>query len=157
MDCGPPGSPVHGISQARILEWVAIAFCIHFFLILLCLSLVLKYEVCRVRGTESWVQPLWAPPTFPIAVTAVVLTLRPKGLGKRRRRCRSSFFPDSVTWQRMGRCGLSACQGPPASEHEQVKGQSWCFKDAQVWFLCILWLEKETQKWRRKRRWQVFR
>ena len=24
MDCSPPGSPVHGISQARTLEWVAI-------------------------------------------------------------------------------------------------------------------------------------
>ena len=26
MDCSPPGSPVHGISQGRILEWVAIFF-----------------------------------------------------------------------------------------------------------------------------------
>ena len=26
MDCGLPGSSVHGISQARILEWVAISF-----------------------------------------------------------------------------------------------------------------------------------
>ena len=26
MDCSPPGSLVHGISQARILEWVAISF-----------------------------------------------------------------------------------------------------------------------------------
>ena len=26
MDCGPPGSSVHGILQARILEWVAISF-----------------------------------------------------------------------------------------------------------------------------------
>ena len=26
MDCSPPGSPVRGISQARILEWVAISF-----------------------------------------------------------------------------------------------------------------------------------
>ena len=26
MDCSPPGSSVHGISQARILEWVAISF-----------------------------------------------------------------------------------------------------------------------------------
>ena len=26
MDCSPPGSSVHGIFQARILEWVAIAF-----------------------------------------------------------------------------------------------------------------------------------
>ena len=25
MDCSPPGSSVHGILQARILEWVAIA------------------------------------------------------------------------------------------------------------------------------------
>ena len=24
MECSPPGSSVHGISQARILEWVAI-------------------------------------------------------------------------------------------------------------------------------------
>ena len=27
MDCSPPGSSVQGISQARILEWVAISFC----------------------------------------------------------------------------------------------------------------------------------
>ena len=26
IDCGPPGSSVHGILQARILEWVAISF-----------------------------------------------------------------------------------------------------------------------------------
>ena len=26
MDCSSPGSSVHGISQARILEWVAISF-----------------------------------------------------------------------------------------------------------------------------------
>ena len=24
VDCGPPGSSVHGILQARLLEWVAI-------------------------------------------------------------------------------------------------------------------------------------
>ena len=26
MDCSPPGSSVHGIYQARILEWIAISF-----------------------------------------------------------------------------------------------------------------------------------
>ena len=26
MDCSPPGSSVHGVSQARILEWVATSF-----------------------------------------------------------------------------------------------------------------------------------
>ena len=29
MDCSPPGCPVHGIFQARVLEWVAIASSIH--------------------------------------------------------------------------------------------------------------------------------
>ena len=24
MNCSQPGSPVHGISQARILEWIAV-------------------------------------------------------------------------------------------------------------------------------------
>ena len=28
MDCSPPGSSVHGIFQARLLEWGAIAFSI---------------------------------------------------------------------------------------------------------------------------------
>ena len=26
MDCSPPGSSIHGICQARVLEWAAIAF-----------------------------------------------------------------------------------------------------------------------------------
>ena len=26
IDCSPPGSSVHGIFQARILEWVAISY-----------------------------------------------------------------------------------------------------------------------------------
>jgi len=26
MDCSPPGSSIHGILQARVLEWVAFAF-----------------------------------------------------------------------------------------------------------------------------------
>ena len=37
MDCSPPGSSVHGIFQARVLEWGAIAFSVrkdkdHYFL-----------------------------------------------------------------------------------------------------------------------------
>ena len=31
MDCSPPGSSVHGIFQARVLEWGAITFSIHLF------------------------------------------------------------------------------------------------------------------------------
>ena len=29
MDCNPPGSSIHGIFQARVLEWGAIAFSGH--------------------------------------------------------------------------------------------------------------------------------
>ena len=32
MGCSPPGSSVHGIFQARVLEWVAIAFSIYILL-----------------------------------------------------------------------------------------------------------------------------
>jgi len=28
IDCNPPGSSVHGILQAKVLEWVAISFTI---------------------------------------------------------------------------------------------------------------------------------
>ena len=31
MDCSPPGSSIHGIFQARVLEWGAIAFSVFFF------------------------------------------------------------------------------------------------------------------------------
>ena len=30
MDCSPPGSSIHGIFQARVLEWGAIAFSDHY-------------------------------------------------------------------------------------------------------------------------------
>ena len=29
MDCSPPGSSIHGIFQARVLEWGAIAFSVN--------------------------------------------------------------------------------------------------------------------------------
>ena len=39
MDCSLPGSSVHGILQARVLEWVAIAFSGELTLLLLLLLL----------------------------------------------------------------------------------------------------------------------
>ena len=41
MDCSPPGSFVHGIFQARVLEWGAIAF-----------SLQLIYSVAFDSGVQ---------------------------------------------------------------------------------------------------------
>ena len=64
VDCSPPGSSIHGILQARILEWVAISFsrgsspprdrtqvsrisCRHF-------NLWATREAPRSRGKEQW-------------------------------------------------------------------------------------------------------
>ena len=57
MDCSPPGSPIHGIFQARVLEWVAIAFS-KMNILLLLLSHFSRVRLCNpVDGS---------PPAFPI-------------------------------------------------------------------------------------------
>ena len=56
MDCSPPGSSIHGIFQARVLEWVAIALSmspsshmklnsIFFSIVLLMLSFVIVVQL----------------------------------------------------------------------------------------------------------------
>ena len=47
MDCSLPGSPVHGIFQARVLEWGAIAFSVSFF------SFIQFYCPSRVQLTSN--------------------------------------------------------------------------------------------------------
>ena len=47
MDCSLPGSSAHGIFQARVLEWVAIAFSKHD---------LYKYRIIRARGVEGTTQ-----------------------------------------------------------------------------------------------------
>ena len=50
MDCGPPGSSTHGIFQARVLEWDAIAFsdrCIYVYVYINANIIILAY----IRGT----------------------------------------------------------------------------------------------------------
>ena len=47
MDCSLPGSSVHGISQARVLEWGAITFSDHsILLLLLLLSRFSRVRLC---------------------------------------------------------------------------------------------------------------
>ena len=56
MDCSPPGSSVHGISQARILEWVAISF-------FNCPACLLSHNITlrRHTGWGSFVGPYLEP------------------------------------------------------------------------------------------------
>jgi len=52
MDCSPPGPSVHGIFQARVLEWVAIAFSMQWY------SLNLLNREVKVAEAESGLQQL---------------------------------------------------------------------------------------------------
>ena len=51
MDCSPPGSSVHGISKARILEWVAMSFS---------RGSSWPRDRTRVFSTGRWIVYLWA-------------------------------------------------------------------------------------------------
>ena len=42
MNCSLPGSRVHGISQARVLEWVAIAFSIYLYIFVCVCVLIIQ-------------------------------------------------------------------------------------------------------------------
>ena len=64
MDCSLPGSSVHGIFQARVLEWGAIAFSSdqprqhikkqrHYFTNKICLVITMVFPVV-LYGCESW-------------------------------------------------------------------------------------------------------
>ena len=71
MDCSPPGSSVHGILQARVLEWGAIAFFRHeneFFL-----NFFFFFAACGVLVPRPGIEP-----TTP-AVEAWSLTLGHQG------------------------------------------------------------------------------
>ena len=48
MDCSPPGSSIHRIFQARVLEWGAIAFSSHN------RQLLLNAMISPVKGQFQW-------------------------------------------------------------------------------------------------------
>ena len=53
MDCSPPGSSVHGISQARILKWAAISFSRNICIYLLCSVLQKERKMNRNSQKQS--------------------------------------------------------------------------------------------------------
>ena len=55
MDCSPPGSSVHGIFQARVLEWGAIAFSYH--------NLIHSYNLLSVLVPTLCLEPGSVPRT----------------------------------------------------------------------------------------------
>ena len=58
MDCSPPGSSVHGLSQARILEWATISFS-------RCRGFSQSRDWVHISCTGRWILYHWAPGEAP--------------------------------------------------------------------------------------------
>ena len=58
MDCSPPGSSVHGIFQARVLEWVTISF----------------FGDLPDPGIEP-ASPAWLADSLPLSYEIVIITI----------------------------------------------------------------------------------
>ena len=97
MDCSPPGSSVHGILQARILEWVAIPF---------------SRRSSQPRG-QTWVfciagrfLTIWAAKVSLNRWGLEILTLSGKERGKRFEYLKtlnhSPVFPLAMSWDLFG-------------------------------------------------------
>ena len=55
MNCSPPGSSVHGIFQARILEWVAIFFnAFPFFSVLIPIQSIFRAPIVPLRAFNAF-------------------------------------------------------------------------------------------------------
>ena len=54
MDCSPPGSSVHGIVQARILEWIAIFSSKLFRLLLFVTVSLIFFDFDDLKGFEEY-------------------------------------------------------------------------------------------------------
>ena len=74
MDCSPPGSSVHRILQARILEWVAIPFSILLPSIFPSIRVFSSESVLHIRWPEYWslasasVLPVYIQGWFPLGL-----------------------------------------------------------------------------------------
>ena len=59
MDCSPPGSSIHGIFQARVLEWGAIAFSVILILSPLILTFLIKIPLRALKTLPP--SSAWTP------------------------------------------------------------------------------------------------
>ena len=108
MDCSPPGSSVHGIFQARVLEWVAIALT----LLRNCSKVVACFCTLSLRSVSvlSWFLFVAViPKLYQITVDRLLL-------------CWKCFIPDQM-WMQW--CGATTWRGWPTAGHQTVsQGQS---------------------------------
>ena len=120
MDCSPPGSSIHEIFQARVLEWGAIAFsiscfsCVQFFATLWTVAhqAPLSMEFSRQEYWSGWPCPppggLPDPGIEPMPLMSPALVLR--------------FFTTSATWEALD------VPEDPQSEHVENQSQHPCLQ-----------------------------
>ena len=71
MDCSLPGPFAHGIFQARVLEWVAIAFSKY------SLDLHSKYRPClETLGKSDYPRPIQSQPAFSMCSLGILLKFK---------------------------------------------------------------------------------
>ena len=80
MDCSLPGSSVHGIFQARVLEWGAIAFSVQVYNTLLLTTVTMLQQIPRTYSPYNWKfllfnQLLLIVPTLQPPATTDLLTV----------------------------------------------------------------------------------
>ena len=131
MDCSPPGSSVHGILQARILEWVAVSSSmgssqprdqIHVSYVS---SLVGGFFTTSTTGKVEWPSKQWFSKYSPLG-NSISITCR---LGGNTR----SQAPPQIHWVKKlwgwspGTCILTTPSHPPSE-------QFWWLKAGYQWF-----------------------
>ena len=95
MDCSPPGSSIHGIFQARVLEWGALAFSIQtFMLLLLLLSHFIRVWLCATPSMAAH----QAPPSLGFSRQEYWSGLP---LPSPKDRLESSNLPFSIQWKNL--------------------------------------------------------
>ena len=101
VDCSPPGSSVHGILQARILEWGAISFS--------------RRELSRVQVSNTCRATTARVPVAPAPRQPGGITQRkpPPCCG-----CKHPYLPDDSTWPTLLSLHLKLVQkNPPGKPH----------------------------------------
>ena len=118
MDCNPPGSTVHGILQARILEWVAIPFSRD------------RTQVSCIAGRFFTVWATSEAHQFS-SVAQSCPTLRPHGLQEARPPCPSPTpgvhsNPCPLSWYAIQLSHSLSSPSPPAPNPSQHQGLFQC-------------------------------
>ena len=97
MDCSLPGSSIHGIFQARVLEWGAIAFSQYLLKQSVLQNIILKYPEDTKKRKRKFQHPRLRQMTFGHPLEGISTNYEAKRIGKR---TEFSVLPMLCLWKR---------------------------------------------------------